>query len=91
MTRRDPVLVTCGWVSFVSFSVALMCLSVLSPLAYMWILGTVGCVAILVGGMAAAGSMAGDGIIGCYFAVEMVKGVFQLIGVILCAMAEASK
>lgn len=70
----------------------MLCIFAISPLAYMWIVGTVGSLVVLGGGMVACGSLCSNGSFwDAYIAMKIMEATFQVIGAIFCAMAEASK
>ena len=79
--KRDLVLASLLWTSFVSFAVALACLSVLSPAAYILLMGSLACLAVIGGSFAAAIAISSDGgILSAYVSMELIKGGFELAG-----------
>jgi hypothetical protein len=75
----------------VSVFTLMLCVYVLSPLAYVWALGLAGCGLSVFGSLVVAGSLATSGsILDTYFAVQIVKGGFELAGVILQGLAGLS-
>lgn len=89
---RDPFDTFLIWTMIVSVAILAGCISVLFPLAYLWIVGTVGIIATFGVTVGLAASMFSDGgIFGFLCAGEIIKGGFYVIGAILAGLAEASK
>jgi hypothetical protein len=77
------------WLTIISVFIGLVCLSFLSPLAYVWLFGLLACVGVL--GVTGAILASMDGLSGCIFGPQLVRGAFELIGAILQGLVYLSR
>ncbi len=92
ITKRDPLDIFIGWTIAISLTLLAACVSILSPLAYLWLMGIAGILMTFGITGAAITSLTSDGsFLGFLMASEVLKLGFQAIGAILAALADASK
>ena len=91
-TPRDPASVFLTWITIICGSIALACVSVIAPLAFCWIMGTLGIVGTLVvtiGSFCALCS--GGGFLSFLIAGDIVRGGFEVVGAILGGLASLNE
>ena len=91
-TKRDGLDVVIGWGLVLCVAGMLVCLSVLAPLAYLWVMGVTACVAITLGTAVVSGSLMTSGsFLDGMVAYYIMRAAFEVVGAILCGLAKASE
>lgn len=87
-TKRDPVDVVVGWLIGSGLFVLMLCVFVMSPYAYVAILGTLGIIGTLLVTMTMAGSLYSRGnLLDWIIAGDIIQCGFEIVGAIAKGMA----
>lgn len=90
--KRDGFDKTLEWSMVASATTLLLVTAIAWPLAYIWIMATVGCLAVACVTMTIAGSLSsGGGFFSWYFSMKIIEAGFEVILAILTSVAKISE
>lgn len=91
-TKREPLDVFLLWLWIGSLTVLALCVLTLSPALYILLVSASAGVGSIALAVAMVHDATSDGsLIGVWFAGEVIRGTFQLLGAILSGLADATK